>query len=104
MDEKELAFLKEQSLKSKKSRQLITTLKLDNGSEYAIFKNGDIYEVLKDGSLKKVNDILDKDNRLKEKILGRFDDTHNSDVIYTNETDLEESSNISSDEFDLPEL
>ena len=81
MDDNEKRFLEKYIQKSKKARSLLTTVKTEDGTEYALFDNGDICEILKDRKLKKVNDIVDKDNRLRKKFLSRFNNIHNSDVI-----------------------
>lgn len=104
MDENEKRFLEESIKKSKKSRCLLTTVKTGDGTEYALFDNGDICEILKDGKLKKVNDIIDKNNRLKEKILSRFNDTHNSDIITQNTGSTTKNSEITHIEVSLPEF
>ena len=104
MDDYEKNFLEEYIQKSKKSRSLLTTVKIENGIEYALFDNGDICEILKDGKLKKVNDIIDKNNRLKEKILSRFNDTHNSDIITQNTSPTTKNSEIAHIEVSLPEF
>ena len=104
MNDNEKNFLEECIQKSKKSRSLLTTVKIGDGTEYALFDNGDICEVLKDGKLKKVNDIIDKNNKLREKILNRFNNTHNSDVITQGNNSTNKNLDNKHIEVELPEI
>ncbi len=106
MDDNEKKLLEAYNKKNKRNRQLLTTVKIDNGTEYALFTNGDICEILKNGEFKKVNHIIDKDNKLKNKILERFNDTHSMDVIYSNNSleSIEPNDVKSEIEVELPEL
>ena len=104
MDNVEKEILEAHEKKSKKSRSLLTTVKIEDGIEYALFENGDICEILKDGKLKKVNDIIDKDGSLKNKILGRFNDTNNSDVIIQQNTSKSKDLEDDHIEVELPKF
>ena len=83
MDNSEKDFLKQHFDNILKKRNFITKLKTSDGTEYALFENGDICQIMEDNTLKKVNDIIDKDEKLKKRILGRFNDSRNIDIVRT---------------------
>ena len=102
--EKHKQYLQSILDKEKLRRSLLTTVNIGE-DEYALFDNGDICQVMQDGKLKKINDIVDKDNRLRNRILKFFDNRYTSDVIYTAESpEASNPSNFTLEDVDLPEL
>lgn len=93
----------EDDQKIEKIQSLLTIVTISDGTQYALFKNGDIYQVLEGNKLKKVNDLIDKDSRLKEKIFSRFSDAPN-DIKNIGDEAPRRKKTLTEKDIELPEL